>query len=62
LWQVGEAGSLIIRFDLQYFFNVAENLSSKYKNLHSQEDIEAISAHDLLEISRRIGLLSDLSF
>jgi len=64
LWDetIKALGRLIISFDLQYFFNVAESLSPKYKNLHSPEDLEAISAYDLLEISRRIGLLTDLGF
>lgn len=55
-------GRLIVSFDLQYFYNVAESISSKYKNLHSIEDLEAISAHDLLEISKRIGLINDVNF
>lgn len=64
LWDetIKALGRLIVSFDLQYFYNVAESISPKYKNLHSSEDLEAISAHDLLEISRRIGLLNDINF
>lgn len=64
LWDktIKALGRLIVSFDLQYFYNVAESISPKYKNLHSSEDIEAISAHDLLEICRRIGLLNDVNF
>lgn len=53
---------LVVSFDLQYFFNVAETIASRYKNLSTEEDFEIISEHDLLEISRRIGLISDLNF
>lgn len=52
---------MIIDFDLHYFYCIAENMSSRYKGLSSSEDIEAISEHDLLDISRRIGLLSDIN-
>ncbi len=52
----------VVLFDLQYFFNVAESISPRYKNLHTEEDLEAISEHDLLEISRRIGLITDINF
>lgn len=64
LWDetIKALGRLIVSFDLQYFYNVAESISPKYKNLHLSEDLEAISAHDLLEISRRIGLLNDINF
>lgn len=53
---------LISSFDLQYFLNVAFTINNKYKNLTSVEDLEAISDHDLLEISRRIGLLNDINY
>lgn len=64
LWDetIKSFGSLIDSFDLQYFYNVAESVSSKYKNLHNLEDLEIISAHDLLEISKRIGLINDVNF
>ena len=50
LWDetIKALGRLIISFDLEYFYNVAETISPKYKNLHSAEDIEAISAYDIL--------------
>ena len=64
LWNetIRALGRLIVSFDLQYFYKIAESISPKYKNLHSPEDLEAISAHDLLEISRRIGLVKDINF
>jgi hypothetical protein len=63
LWDetIKALGRLIISFDLQYFYKVAESISAKYKNLLSPEDLEAISAHDLLEICRKIGLLNDVN-
>ncbi|MHC5855188.1 hypothetical protein [Nostoc sp.] len=53
---------LVIGYDLQYFYEVAGTISSKYKDLHSEEELEAISAHDLLEISKRMGLINDINF
>jgi hypothetical protein len=53
---------LIISFDLEYFYNVAETISPRYRNLVVEEDLEVISEHDLLEISRRIGLINDVNF
>ncbi len=53
---------LIISFDLQYFYNVAETISPRYRNLYTEQDLEVISEHDLLEICRRIGLLNDINY
>jgi len=53
---------LIIAFDLQYFYSIAEKVSSRYKNLSKEEDIDQVSEHDLLEACRRIGLLSDVNY
>ncbi|GAB6163503.1 hypothetical protein JCM12298_26630 [Desulfothermus naphthae] len=54
--------NIIVSFDLQYFFTVAESLCGRYRNLHTKEDLDIISEHDLLEISRRIGLINDVNF
>ena len=53
---------LIIKFDLEYFYSVASELASRYKRLNSEEDLNAISDYDLLEICRRVGLINDVSF
>ena len=53
---------LIIAFDLQYFYSIAEKISSRYKTLSKEEDIDQVSEHDLLEACRRIGLLSDVNY
>lgn len=53
---------LVEEFDLQYFFNVAKEINSNYKSLNSFEDLSALTDHDLLEICRRIGLISDINF
>lgn len=53
---------LIVNFNLQYFLNVAQTENNKYKNFTSAEDLEGISDHDLLEICRRIGLVSDINY
>jgi hypothetical protein len=49
-------------FDLQYFLVVAQTINNKYKNLNHADDLEAIGDHDLLEISRRIGLVNDINY
>lgn len=49
-------------FDLQYFFSAVEQVSSRNKNLEGYEDLVLVSDHDLLEASRRIGLLSDVNY
>lgn len=51
----------VISFDLQYFYAVAQTLSSKYKGLKEPKEISAISEHDLLEVCRRIGILDDIN-
>jgi hypothetical protein len=52
---------LVANFDLQYFLVVAQTVNSKYKNLNTAEDLEAIGDHDLLEICRRIGLINNIN-
>jgi len=49
-------------FDLQYFLVVAQTINNRYKNLNSVDDLEGIGDHDLLEISRRIGLVNDINY
>ncbi|MEQ1530736.1 MAG: hypothetical protein ABL925_15585 [Methylococcales bacterium] len=53
---------LIISFDIHYFYSIAEKVSSRYKSLSKEEDIDQVSEHDLLEACRRIGLLSDVNY
>jgi len=52
----------VIAFDIQYFYSVAEKISSRYKNLSKPEEIDQVSEHDLLEGCRRIGLVSDVNY
>ena len=53
---------LVANFDLEYFLLVARSLNSRYKNIVSSEDLQAISDHDLLEICRRIGFVNDINY
>jgi len=53
---------LIIKFDIDYFYSIAGELASRYKKLNSEEDLEAFSDYDLLDICRRIGLINDVNF
>lgn len=54
--------ALVVKFDLEYFFSVASEFAPRYKKLHQEKDLEAISDYDLLEIIRRIGLINDVNF
>lgn len=51
----------IVGFDIDYFYSIAESISSRYRGLSDPDDISAIGEHDLLEISRRIGLIDDVN-
>ena len=64
LWDetIGALRRLVLKFDLQYFFAVAEKVSSRYRNLSSPDHLDQIQDHDLLESCRRIGLLSDINY
>lgn len=54
---------LVNDYDLQYFYSIAkESFSPKYKTLSSFDDLAAISDFDLLEISRRIGIINDVNY
>lgn len=53
---------LVASFDLFYYFNVATSISGRYKNLCTEEDLQFINDHDMLEICRRIGLINDVNF
>lgn len=53
---------LVVSFDLQYFFSVAQTVSSKYKNLSEEKDLESVSEFDLLEVTKRIGLINDVAY
>lgn len=48
-------------FDIEYFYNVALTINSRYRGLVDSQDLPAIGDHDLLEISRRIGLIDDMN-
>lgn len=52
----------VISFDIQYFYSVAEKVSSRYKSLSKPEEIDQVSEHDLLEGCRRIGLVTDVNY
>jgi hypothetical protein len=53
---------LVTKTDLSYFFVVAEQVSGRNRDLSTEEDLEAVQDHDLLEVCRRIGLLSDVNY
>ncbi|MCV9949234.1 hypothetical protein [Paenibacillus polymyxa] len=53
---------LVIGFDLEHFYKIAESLSSRYKGLQDEEDISNISEYDLLTVCNRMELISDHVF
>lgn len=52
----------VTSYDLLYFYSVAEQINSKYKNLSTSEDLECISDFDLLSILKRIDFFDDIAF
>jgi len=64
LWDaaVSALRKLVANFDLAYFYSIAEQISSRNKNFHSEEELGQVAEHDLLEACRRIGLLNDVDY
>jgi len=64
LWNetVAALRRLVNRVDLSYFFAVCSQVNAHYANLETEEDMQAVSEHDLLESCRRMGLLTDVNF
>lgn len=52
---------LVLKFDLQYFFSIAEKIDSRQRKLSTEEHLDQIGDHDLLLTCHRIGLLSDVN-
>jgi hypothetical protein len=52
----------VVAFDIQYFYSVAEKISSRYKALTKPEELDQVGEHDLLESCRRIGLINDVNY
>ncbi len=52
----------VIEYDLVYFYSIAQQVNSQYKNLSSPEDLECISDYDLLSILKRINFLDDFAY
>lgn len=53
---------LVLKFDISYFFSVAEKISPRLKSLSDEDDLDQIGDHDLLEVCRRVGLVSDVNY
>lgn len=52
----------VLKFDLYYFFSVVSKVQGRYKSLNPEEDLSEIGDADLLEASRRIGIISDIVY
>jgi hypothetical protein len=54
---------LIVSYDLQYFYSIAENKNgTRYKNLTTEDELEIIQEFDLLSICAEMGLLSNVAY
>lgn len=53
---------VVEKFDLPYFFQMAEKINTRYKNLSTPEDLELIGEHDLLEICRNAELINNIVY
>lgn len=64
LWDetISSLRRLAAKFDLEYFFSIAEKVSSRNKNFSTTDDLDRVDDHDLLETCRRIGLISDVNY
>lgn len=54
--------TLVSKTDLSYFFVVAEQVNGRNRDLKTEDDLEAVQDHDLLEVCRRIGFLTDVNY
>ncbi|WP_162933770.1 hypothetical protein [Actinomyces lilanjuaniae] len=65
LWDelVSELRARVIRFDLNYFFDIASKTNNDMrKDLNSEKDLAKINDAQLLRAVRDIGLISDLGY
>lgn len=53
---------VVEKFDLPYFFQMAEKINTRYKNLSTPEDLDLIGEHDLLEICRNAELINNIVY
>lgn len=53
---------LVSKTDLAYFFSVAEKVNSRNKHFSTIEDLNKIEDSNLLDVSHRIGLISDVNY
>ncbi len=54
--------NVVSSYDLEYFYSVASQVNSNYKNLHNIEDLSFVSDYDLLLVLKRIGMIDDIAF
>lgn len=53
---------MIVDFDIEHAFKIAERLNNRYKGLKDENDLSAIGEYDLLTICARMELITDHVF
>lgn len=53
---------VVSSYDLEYFYSIACQVNSNYKNLNNKDDLCYVSDFDLLSVLKRIGMINDIAF
>lgn len=53
---------MIVDFDIEYAFKIAESINSRYKGLKTAEDLAIINEYDLITICTRMELITEHVF
>ncbi|MGL4108423.1 hypothetical protein [Clostridium sp. LP20] len=53
---------MVIEFDVEYAFKIAENINNRYKGLKSADDLSCINEYDLITICNRMELITEHVF
>lgn len=64
LWDetIHELRKRVVRYDLEYFFDLAVTNPDKRKKLSSEEDLSKLDDNELIRGASEMGLISDLGF
>lgn len=62
LWDetISELRKKVARYDLSYFYDNISNIEKR--KLSSEEDLEKIDDNELIDVSKRIGLISEIGY
>jgi hypothetical protein len=64
LWDetISELRKRVFQYDISYFYDNAVNSPEKRKNLIAEDDLVKINDNELIEGSRKIGLISEIGY